>query len=86
MSGRTVHPFEFASMRPGQTAPECHWRPLSASFFATCFNEAGADCPGMRHDPAASARTQSDASMRPGQTAPECQLRTWTICTVRKLQ
>ena len=37
-----------ASMRPGQTAPEC----LHAQFRATrrnvaCFNEAGADCPGM---------------------------------------
>ena len=36
-----------ASMRPGQTAPECFGisDPLCLKF--SSFNEAGADCPGM---------------------------------------
>ena len=36
-----------ASMRPGQTAPECARRGGQHQRAAACFNEAGADCPGM---------------------------------------
>ena len=39
--------FRIASMRPGQTAPECDPRFGSARGTRACFNEAGADCPGM---------------------------------------
>ena len=37
-----------ASMRPGQTAPECLMPPRMRLYLRVCFNEAGADCPGMR--------------------------------------
>ena len=61
-----------ASMRPGQTAPECGQLHCQPDLCRQCFNEAGADCPGM---PALSAVRMDRfpaASMRPGQTAPEC--------------
>ena len=35
-------------MRPGQTAPECRYLIISEVQTDACFNEAGADCPGMR--------------------------------------
>ena len=35
-------------MRPGQTAPECHRIVAVNDFGPFGFNEAGADCPGMR--------------------------------------
>ena len=60
-------------MRPGQTAPECvfagHW----AGSSSICFNEAGADCPGMPSRQGYRFFRQAVASMRPGQTAPECE-------------
>ena len=34
-------------MRPGQTAPECEFEPPKKGYDMSCFNEAGADCPGM---------------------------------------
>ena len=37
-----------ASMRPGQTAPECGRCGRRGAKPAERFNEAGADCPGMR--------------------------------------
>ena len=37
-----------ASMRPGQTAPECNHTSKQKRIQQCCFNEAGADCPGMR--------------------------------------
>ena len=61
-----------ASMRPGQTAPECPSETLRGSFCPGGFNEAGADCPGMRRRPDHHAVRYRVASMRPGQTAPEC--------------
>ena len=39
--------YQHASMRPGQTAPECGGCRCLASGASTSFNEAGADCPGM---------------------------------------
>ena len=38
-----------ASMRPGQTAPECPKRETISREAQIRFNEAGADCPGMPH-------------------------------------
>ena len=38
-------------MRPGQTAPECSGLGWRISSRRICFNEAGADCPGMRIAP-----------------------------------
>ena len=61
-----------ASMRPGQTAPECHEARVSLGVSRTRFNEAGADCPGMRLAPCHPCGQPFPASMRPGQTAPEC--------------
>ena len=40
-------PDENASMRPGQTAPECRSSVRPTLPTRRCFNEAGADCPGM---------------------------------------
>ena len=37
-------------MRPGQTAPECGSARTDSGFGQKSFNEAGADCPGMRQD------------------------------------
>ena len=37
-----------ASMRPGQTAPECRYDASVARQHDRGFNEAGADCPGMQ--------------------------------------
>ena len=58
-------------MRPGQTAPECRPSQQPAGLPLACFNEAGADCPGMPNTINALGLAYS-ASMRPGQTAPEC--------------
>ena len=35
-------------MRPGQTAPECSFDLNNYFTYGSGFNEAGADCPGMR--------------------------------------
>ena len=43
-----------ASMRPGQTAPECAAFPQQQQLGKPSFNEAGADCPGMPRTRAAS--------------------------------
>ena len=40
--------FAEASMRPGQTAPECGDKAVVNGLDPHGFNEAGADCPGMR--------------------------------------
>ena len=39
-----------ASMRPGQTAPECRLAAVPLPVVRFGFNEAGADCPGMRRN------------------------------------
>ena len=39
---------KLASMRPGQTAPECTMSMATSKRWKDSFNEAGADCPGMR--------------------------------------
>ena len=59
-------------MRPGQTAPECCSARSWAGNSGFCFNEAGADCPGMLRALPGQFLPFSAASMRPGQTAPEC--------------
>ena len=60
-------------MRPGQTAPEClDVDTLKGRHKVKSFNEAGADCPGMRQPERYLTRQEIIASMRPGQTAPEC--------------
>ena len=59
-------------MRPGQTAPECACADGVSAKAGRCFNEAGADCPGMLDINPMIAQMQRFASMRPGQTAPEC--------------
>ena len=62
-----------ASMRPGQTAPECGRTESGRRRGRARFNEAGADCPGMHRGAPLRYRKGSPASMRPGQTAPECE-------------
>ena len=49
-----------ASMRPGQTAPECCRNSPPSLLRESSFNEAGADCPGMRQsaDSAQSAKAE----------------------------
>ena len=61
-------------MRPGQTAPECSTSGTFGCGTPACFNEAGADCPGMLSGFEKQVAADRVASMRPGQTAPECQL------------
>ena len=46
--GGACGPGDSASMRPGQTAPECFVTRVSKTSKYDRFNEAGADCPGMR--------------------------------------
>ena len=61
-----------ASMRPGQTAPECVGGGRHDGATLVAFNEAGADCPGMPGGRPRRARFHGIPSMRPGQAAPEC--------------
>ena len=71
--GHVVRERAFASMRPGQTAPECS-RPRYVLLCSRAgFNEAGADCPGMPVRLRLRCCALAAASMRPGQTAPECE-------------
>ena len=77
----------FASMRPGQTAPECKSKEMPIGRICTGFNEAGADCPGMRFRQTDRDIGTREASMRPGQTAPECVLlHGLSFLSLRKLQ
>ena len=50
-----------ASMRPGQTAPECLEAQEHARREIHCFNEAGADCPGMPGEVAGQRRRETAA-------------------------
>ena len=63
-------------MRPGQAAPEFFPSPNSMYRERSCFNEAGAGCPGIPVVDRIEKR-QLIASMRPGQAAPEFLFLSW---------
>ena len=58
-------------MRPGQAAPEFKSPRWLRSGLTSCFNEAGAGCPGIHGIPYLLIKPIRQASMRPGQAAPE---------------